>query len=1232
MLSPRPRFRLLGPLDVEIDGRAVVLTGRQRALCAVLLLHANHVVSVDRLIQCLWDDRPPGAGAARVRALVAEVRRALGPAGTQLLTTRRPGYVMHAGPDELDLLAFENLIRDGSRAAADGEWRTARRCGEQALGLWRDEPLADLSEVAVREAERQRLGELHLVAREGMAEAEIETGRHREAIAELLRLTAAHPLRERPHGLLMRALHLDGRSAEALELFTALRRRMVDELGMEPSADLRDLQQRLLRGGSVSGGGGTARSGVSGSRVSGRGATGGAAAGRGGSGGAAAAQQAPVGAERPVPRQLPPTPRRFVGRERELDRLDSCLRTAEPLALIVGPAGVGKSALALNWAHRVADRFPDGQLFLDMRGFDNAEPMTPEEALPLLLQGLGCAPRDIPLGAEAQTALYRTLLAERRVLVVLDDVADASYVRQLLPASAGSLTLVTSRDKLSGLVTLDGAYRVSCDVLDNAAALELISGAVGPEAVAADPEAAARLVELCDRLPLALCVAGSWIGDRPGSIRAYVRDLADRGRLARLHVEGEESVAVRAALDLSYGALPDEARRAFRCLGALPGTGRSVTAAAAGAGLDERRMADLLRLAQRVHLLRDVELGRPAWHDLVHEYARDRTAAEDAPEERAASVTRVLDHYLQSVVNAAATAGLYVMRTRPGAVEGSLPREFATTEEAYAWFDGEWDDIAAAIGHAAEHGPAPYVWWLVDALQDLFHHRRPLSDWMRLATLAREVAQRGGDEVGQAAMCLSLGSARWRNGDLRGALAEYEEGEVLARRAGWAYGEAGSLQGKGVTLKLLGELRRALPCYDRALALYRTLGNVKNEEIMLINTASLNLALGRLDAAEEAACAALDLIGDTAHHNRAMALVSLAQILQRQARFDEATAALRTCFLVSRDSGSTYTEAVALEALGRVRADAGQDDRALLAFEDALAVSRRVENRNCQVDSLVGIASVKLRAGRADETAEHLDAAFEIAERTGHRAGLVEVLLARADLARAQGRPAEALDCLERAEGLATDGNPLTLPRVHLTAALTLLDTGAPADARTAATRAVDLARASGQRLLHARATDALATAHAANGAPGQAHKARTAAQTLYETLATHPPSTPHNPTTHPLHETPAPRPPSDTSAAAHKPTGDPPPAQEAQPAARPLHGPPAPRPQSDTSAAAHQATGDPAPAPAARPAARPLHGPPAPRPPSHTPVAQRQRHRHRDLPPDAESRLTLYLTEHFDG
>ncbi|MFC8346532.1 BTAD domain-containing putative transcriptional regulator [Streptomyces sp. NPDC057280] len=1082
MLTPRLCFRVLGPLEVEIDGQPAALTGRQRALCTALLLHADHVVSVDRLIDLLWDSRPPGAGAARVRALVAEVRRVLGPHGPSLLTTRRPGYVMHARPGELDLLTFEQLVEDGSRAAANGDWDTVRHHAEQALGLWRGEPLSDLPETAGSEAERRRLGELHVVARESAAEADLETGRHRQAVAELLRLTTAHPLRERPHALLMRALQADGRPAEALQVYAELRRRMVDELALEPSDDLRTLHRRLLAGG-------TAATVPPARRPP-------------------ATRPAPVpparpGSERRVPRQLPPPPRRFVGRDAELRGLDAALRTAEPLALLVGPAGVGKSALALHWAHRVADRFPDGQLFLDLRGFDDAEPMGPEEALPLLLQGLGCGPRDIPLGTEAQTALYRTLLADRRVLVVLDDAADPATVRLLRPASTGSLTLVTSRDKLSGLVTLDGAYRVACDVLDRTGALELIGAVVGAEAVDADPAAAAELVELCDRLPLALCVAGSWIGGSPGGIRTYVRDLADRGRLARLHVEGEESIAVRAALDMSYGALPDAARRVFRRLGLLPGTGRSLRAAAAAAHTDEAATADLLRLAQRVHLLHDAGHGRTAWHDLVHEYARDRTAAEDTAAERAAAVERLLDHYVQSVVNAARTAGLYLMRDRPDALDGSLPREFRTTEEAYDWFDAEWDDIAAAIGHAAEHGPARFAWGLVDALQDLFHHRRPLADWMRLALLARAAAERDGDLRGQVAMHVSVGHARWRNGDLRGALAEYEQAEERARKADWTHGEAVALQGAAVTLKLLGEPLRALPRYRRALALYRTLGEVRSEEVMLINMASLNLALGRTDAAEEAAGAALALIGATADHHRALALVNLALARQKQARFAEAEAALRTCFLVCRDSGSTYAEAVALETLGRVRADAGQDERALPAYEDALAISLRAENRNCQVDSLVGLAALKLRAGRADEAAGHLDAAFEIAERTGHRTGHIEILVERAAVARATGLPGVALDHLDSAARLAVDGSPLTLPRVQVAAAVIRLENGDPAGALDAAEEAVARARDSGQRLIEARAALALAAAHEAQGASGPAAAARTRATALFDTIGT---------------------------------------------------------------------------------------------------------------------------------
>ncbi|MEV4228954.1 BTAD domain-containing putative transcriptional regulator [Streptomyces bobili] len=1044
MFNPAPRFRLLGPLEVEVDRRNVALTGRQRALCAALLLNADHVVSVDRLTQSVWGARPPSASGARIRALVAEVRRAFGPLGSGLLVTQRPGYALRVAPGEVDVHAFEQKIRNAARSAAHGDWAEAHRCQDEALTLWRGDPLPDLPTM---ESERRRLTELYTAAQEGRAEADMELGRHRAAAAELVRLTSDHPLRERPHALLMHALHRDGRTADALAVYAALRRHMVNELGVEPSGELCALQQRLLRGDVG------LPAHVPASR-----------------------SDLPV-EHRQVPRQLPREPRRFVGRSSHLRLLDACRRQAEELVLIVGPAGVGKTALALHWAHRIAGGFPDGQLFLDMRGFDGSEPMTPQEALPLLLQGLGCASRDIPLGWEAQAALYRTVLAERRILVVLDDVADASYVRDLLPASNGSLTLVTSRHKLNGLVTLDGAFRVSCDVLDSGEALELISAAVGPDAVAADLESATRLMELCDHLPLALCVASSWISDRPGSIRDYVRELAERGRLARLHVEGEESVAVRAALDLSYGGLSDEARRAFRLLGLMAGTGRSSAAAGAGAGIDERRMSDLLRLAQRVHLLRDAGGGRSAWHDLVHEYARDRSVAEDAESERGAAIERILDHYLQSVVNVARVCGLYVPWACPPPVDWSRPRAFGTPDEAYAWFESEWEDIAAAIGHAAEHGPARFAWQLVDALLDLFHHRRPMSDWIRLAAVAREAAEKSGNLEGQAAMHLSAGNARWRNGDLRGALTEYEAAEILACGAGWLFGEAASLQGKGVTLKLLGKPQEVPPLYRRCLDIYRLLGVTKSAEIMLINMASLYYSLGRLAEAEDAVTEALSLIGEGGGHPHSMALVNLALILQEQARFAEAMVVLRKCFRVSRDSGSVYGEAVALETLGRVFDDAGDSARAILAYEDALALSRRVGNRNCEVDSLVGLARVKVRISRPDEAARHLDDAREIAERTGHRTGLVEILLAHATVCCARGGYDDAITHLGHATQLAVEGTPLALPRILTLTALVLLETGAVADALREAQEAVGLARESGQRLSLARALMARASA-----------------------------------------------------------------------------------------------------------------------------------------------------------
>ncbi|WP_329266578.1 AfsR/SARP family transcriptional regulator [Streptomyces pseudovenezuelae] len=1065
----QPRFRLLGPLEIRLDGLEIALTGRQRALCSLLLVSANRSVSVDRLVQGLLGDRPRGSSAARVRALVAEIRRAFGVAGRDLLVTENSGYAMKVAPADIDIYVFESLIKDGARSVARGAWTEAYSCYDDAASLWRGDPFPDLSTSV--EAERRRLVELHGAALEGRAQADLELGRYGAAIAELIRLSAEYPLREHPHALLMRALQRDGRTSEALEVYLALRGRLSKELGVEPSGELSALHQRLLAGvDSIA----TTRH-------------------------AATPEHSPRDAR--VPHQLPRGPRFFVGRGTDVHQLDAWWRDGEDILLIVGPAGVGKTALALHWSHQVARGFPDGQLFLDMRGFDDGEPMTVEEALPLLLQGLGIAPRDVPVGLEAQTALYRTLLAERRVLIVLDDVADAALVRRLLPTSGGSLTLVTSRHKLSGLVTMDSAHRLMCDVLAPGAALELLSNSVGSEVVAADPEAANRLISLCDRLPLALCVAGSWIGGRPGSISSYVDDLAERGRLARLHVEGEESVAVRAALDLSYATLSDEASRVFRSLGLIPGTGRSVAAVAAGALLNQAHVEDLLRCAQQVHLLRDTDRGRATWHDLVHEYARERALTEDNESDRRAAVERILDHYLQSAISAAEACKYYVPHVRPEAVEGSSPQEFCASGEAISWFDNEWDGIAVAIGYAAEHGPYRFAWQLVDAMQDLFHHRRPLSDWVRLASLARKGAERGGDYIGQAAMGLALGHARWRDGDFKSALREYENCERLARRAGWLFGEAVSLQGRGVTLKLLGQPHEAPPYYKKSLAIYRRLGRVKSVRTMLINMASLYLALGQLADAENAAVEGLSLLSQAGDHTHAMCLVSLGLVRQKQARFDEAVVALRASVIAAQNAGSIYAEAVALEALGRVRDDTGQGARAIQAFEDAMTLAERVGNRNCQVDCLIGLASVKARAGLTHEAATHLGVAREMAEQTGYHTGLIEILCLSGVLNCARERYDDAIAQMERASDMAESGNPLTLPRVRTAVALALLRKRENALALAAATEAVDLAKRSGQRLLHARALMAMAAAHSASGENRSAEEEQSAAQSLFEQI-----------------------------------------------------------------------------------------------------------------------------------
>jgi DNA-binding SARP family transcriptional activator len=502
-------FGILGPLQVLAGERPVVLgAAKLRATLAVLLVHANQFTSLDRLVDELWEDRPPSSAAKLVPQYVSQLRRALQPdrdrrcrAGP-LLETRPRGYLLHVGGDALDADRFRAMVErsrclvrsDAAQAAADGL--------RQALGLWRGVALADVPRTPSVAAAAVQLEELQIAAVEDRIEAELALGRHSELVCELSALVSRHPLQERLRGQLMLALYRSGRQAEALQGYQAARQVLLEELGLEPGRGLRQLQQAILNGDPALEPAGDR------TRV------------------AATAPSAPV-----PPAQLPADVADFTGRGQHLRQLHQLLAasqhtTAVSISAIVGAAGTGKTALAVHWAHQVRHRFRDGQLYVDLRGTTLACPLPPIQALSNLLRGLGVAADDVPDEPDQAAALYRTLLADRRVLVVLDNARNSGQLRPLLPGSSGCLVLVTSRDQLAGLVAQQGARRLPLDPLTPAEANALLARVLGDKRIRTEPTATAELVQACGRLPLALRTAAAELACQPRrSIASHVDQL-----------------------------------------------------------------------------------------------------------------------------------------------------------------------------------------------------------------------------------------------------------------------------------------------------------------------------------------------------------------------------------------------------------------------------------------------------------------------------------------------------------------------------------------------------------------------------------------------------------------------------------------------------------------------------------------------------------------------------------
>jgi DNA-binding SARP family transcriptional activator/DNA-binding XRE family transcriptional regulator len=733
---------VLGPLEASLDGVPLSLgPPLRRALLGQLAMNAGGVVRRDTIVDVLWGQSAPSTAPSLVQAHVSRLRKLLPPdaRGNPVIASAGGGYRLQLRCDQLDLLAFKALVINAEAARGAGDDLMACDLYEQALALWRGDPLADIEvlhdQPGVADQRRQFADALLWYS-----EVACDLGFHDRVLPHLHTLAAAEPLNERVHARLMIALAGAGQQAAAFHVFEGIRGRLDREFAVYPGEELANAHLRVLR------------QDIPGIRRS----------------------SGPPPADPVIPRQLPASARYFTGREREHRMLSELLARASPeagkvaVAALTGMAGVGKTALAVNWAHQVADRFPDGQLFADLRGFRHlGAPVQPAEVLRGFLTALGVPASRISAGTAERAALYRSTLASRRVLIVLDNARDAEQVRPLLPGASGCLVLVTSRNRLTGLAAADGAHLLALRSLTDEESYRLLTRTLGTERVTAERAAIDELVALCARLPLALCNAVARAAARPGlPLAMLVAELRDRcGRLDALET-GEPATSVRVVFSLSYAKLTGLAAEMFLMLGMFPGAELTVPAAAALAGLDRSQaQAALARLCDE-HLLAEQAPGRYTCHELLRAYAAESASTWLDEAERHDAVYRMLDYYLHT---ASAVSALLCPHLAPRVLgaprPGGAPEHFRDARQAAEWARSERSALFAAISLAAEGGYHPHAWelpWAAGAFLDGEESWRKLADAQRAAL---ELAFRLGDLGGAALAHYHLGWLMLRLGD-----------------------------------------------------------------------------------------------------------------------------------------------------------------------------------------------------------------------------------------------------------------------------------------------------------------------------------------------------------------------------------------------------------------------------------------------------------------------------------
>lgn len=876
-------FEVLGPVRLRGHGDSQELTGRmRRTLVSVLLARANQPVSVGTLVDAIWgvaEDAPSGHA---LQLHVHKVRRMLD--RPERLKLVADGYRLQVLPGELDAERFESLIDESETVVVQDPERAVRLL-RKALALWNGDPFGG-ADVAALASEAERLNERRLAALELLYETELRCGRYVAIIGELTALVRHHPLRERLYGALMIALYRAGRQADALSAYRAARATLVDELGIEPGPELRRIEQLILTGETIGG---------------------------------------PV--PHTLPAQLPHDVRGFVGRESELSDLDEVLAGADPIriVLIAGTAGVGKTALVVRWAHRVREGFPDGQLYVDLRGYGPDEPVSASDGLAAFLRALGVEGADIPTDLADRAAMYRTLVAGRRMLIVLDNARTPDQVRPLLPGGRTCFVVVSSRDALIGLGVREGAHRVLLDRLPANEALDLFHSA-GGERARAEPRAAEALVERCARLPLALRIAAEQIKSRGGvSATDLADELADQQhRLDALDVDGDPHTAVRTVFSWSYRHLRPAAARLFRLWGLHPGHVVDPHGLAVLAQDDLRVTRRAVATLVQAHLAEEVTPGRYEMHDLMRAYATELAMADEPAEQRDAAVDRLLTWYLHTAVAARFAVDPGVRRIELGDAPAHVPT-FTDRAAGLRWFAMEQQNLVAAVRLAAERGSHTLCWQITTALLTFFHLGKHWDDWFITHHLGLAAARATGDLAGQAHILNGFGVVYGSVDRCADSIEAHREAAGLYERTDDRVGAAWNLNNLGVVYDELGQFPEAVACYETALELFRELGDPRGQGLALCNLADVHRQLGEPGRAGEAlrsAMAIQDSAGDRG--GQRFTLTNLGDLHREAGDCVAAEEYYQSALAISRDLGDRWRVARLLDRLARTLSDLGE--------------------------------------------------------------------------------------------------------------------------------------------------------------------------------------------------------------------------------------------------------------------------------------------------------------------